>query len=73
MAKLHQRNTEFRDEVDVERGCVRFHVDMLARDQRGASLIEYSLLIGIILVTTIAFLAGVGAWIGGSFSNLSAP
>ena len=70
MAKLHQRNTELREAVDIERGCVRLLVDMLAGDQRGASLIEYSLVISIILLVTIASLAGIGAWIGGSFSNL---
>ena len=70
MAKLHQRKTELREAVDIERGCMRLHVDILAGDQRGASLIEYSLVISIIIVITIASLVGVGAWIGGLLSSL---
>lgn len=68
VAKLHQRANELREAVDIKRVCMGLTI--LAGDQRGASLIEYSLLIAIILVVTIASLAAVGVWVGGSFGNL---
>jgi pilus assembly protein Flp/PilA len=42
-------------------------VDMIkrfARDERGASLLEYTVLIGIITVGAIASITSVGSWVG---------
>jgi pilus assembly protein Flp/PilA len=48
----------------------------LRRDQKGASLLEYSVLIGIILVLAIASVRGVGNWVNTQWvalnSNLAA-
>ena len=35
----------------------------LARDERGASLLEYSVLIGIITVVGVTAMTGVGNWV----------
>jgi pilus assembly protein Flp/PilA len=43
----------------------------LRRDEKGASLIEYSVLIGIILVLAIASVRGVGVWVNSQWSNLN--
>jgi pilus assembly protein Flp/PilA len=43
----------------------------LRRDEKGASLIEYSVLIGIILVLAIASVRGVGQWVNTQWSNLN--
>ena len=43
----------------------------LRRDQKGASLIEYSVLIGIILVLAIASVRGVGTWVSAQWTNLN--
>jgi hypothetical protein len=68
VAKLHQRNTEFREAVDIERGRMRLrHTGWRpARSQldRVLATDEHHTFI------TIASLVGVGAWIGGSLSNL---
>jgi pilus assembly protein Flp/PilA len=42
------------------------------RDEDGASLIEYTVLLAILLVAVIAVIAGVGAWISNQWTNLSA-
>jgi len=42
----------------------------LWRDESGASLIEYSLLIGIMVLVTVAAVTAVGTWAGGKWSYL---
>jgi pilus assembly protein Flp/PilA len=42
-----------------------------ARDERGASLLEYSLLIGIITVVTVTAMTGVGNWVKGQWDALA--
>ncbi len=44
----------------------------LARDEEGAALIEYTVLLGIMLVAVIATIVLVGAWIGTQWTNLHA-
>ena len=44
----------------------------LAKDDSGASLIEYSILIGLITVAVIAIISGVGSWVVSQWSGLSA-
>ena len=44
----------------------------LSKDDSGASLIEYSILIGLITVAVIAIISGVGDWVVSQWSGLSA-
>jgi pilus assembly protein Flp/PilA len=43
----------------------------LGKDEDGASLIEYTVLVAILLVAVIATIGTVGAWINGQWSNLA--
>jgi pilus assembly protein Flp/PilA len=42
----------------------------LWKDENGASLLEYSLLIGIISAITAALILGVGGWVSGRWTDL---
>ena len=44
----------------------------LKRDEDGAALIEYTVLLAILLVAVIAVIGGVGKWINGKWASLSA-
>ena len=44
----------------------------LAKDQEGASLIEYTALLAILLVAVIAIITAVGGWINNKWSALNA-
>jgi pilus assembly protein Flp/PilA len=44
----------------------------LGRDEEGAALIEYTVLLGIMLVAVIATIVLVGAWITGQWTTLQA-
>lgn len=46
-------------------------VRKLAKDDSGASLIEYSILIGLITVAVIALISGVGDWVVSQWSGLT--
>ncbi|MER8645776.1 Flp family type IVb pilin [Mesorhizobium sp. M1252] len=39
-------------------------------DENGAAMVEYSILIGIIAVTAIGFIIGIGMWVTGRFTDL---
>ena len=52
------------------RSIVRL-INQLKSDENGASLIEYTVLLAILLVAVIAVIAGVGAWISTSWASLS--
>ena len=43
----------------------------LRRDEEGAALIEYTVLLGIMLVTVIASIIFVGGWIGTKWTALT--
>ena len=43
----------------------------LKRDEDGAALIEYTVLLAILLVAVIAVISGVGGWISGQWTNLN--
>jgi len=43
----------------------------LKSDENGASLIEYTVLLAILLVAVIAIIAGVGQWISTEWASLS--
>jgi pilus assembly protein Flp/PilA len=56
--------TEFKSALD--------RLTMLKKDEDGAALIEYTVLIGILLVAVIAIILFVGSWISTQWSGLSA-
>lgn len=43
----------------------------LSKDDSGASLIEYSILIGLITVAVILIISGVGDWVVSQWSGLN--
>jgi pilus assembly protein Flp/PilA len=43
----------------------------LKSDENGAALIEYTVLLGILLIAVIAIIAGVGGWISKEWASLS--
>ena len=45
-------------------------VQRLRRDEQGAALIEYTVLLGILLVAVIATIGLVGTWINGQWTAL---
>jgi pilus assembly protein Flp/PilA len=42
----------------------------LWKDEQGASLLEYSVLIGLILAVTVAAVIAIGTWAGGQWTTL---
>ena len=46
-------------------------ISQFKSDENGASLIEYTVLLAILLVAVIAIIAGVGAWISTEWAALS--
>jgi len=42
------------------------------RDEDGASLIEYTVLLAILLIAVIVIIGAVGGWINNTWSNLNA-
>ena len=45
-------------------------VRRLGKDQTGAALIEYTVLLGILVVAVIALIIAVGTWVNGKWSAL---
>jgi pilus assembly protein Flp/PilA len=46
-------------------------IKKLKQDEDGASLIEYTVLLAILLIAVIAIIGGVGQWILGVWTNLN--
>jgi pilus assembly protein Flp/PilA len=46
-------------------------VKRFVADDGGAALIEYTVLLGVLLVAVIATIAGVGTWVSGKWTNLN--
>ena len=46
-------------------------IQRLNRDEDGASLIEYTVLLAIILIATIGIIAAVGTWVNGKWAALN--
>jgi pilus assembly protein Flp/PilA len=44
----------------------------LGKDEDGAALLEYTVLLGILLVAVIATISLVGTWINGQWTSLNA-
>ena len=57
--------------LNASTGLANFK-NRLFRDEGGASLVEYSVLIGLITVATIAMIILVGAWVTGEWTRLEA-
>jgi len=53
------------------RAVVNFLKQKLYRDEDGASLIEYTVLLAILLIAVIAIIVGVGGWISSNWASLS--
>jgi len=47
-------------------------VTRFGKDEKGAALIEYTILLSILLIAVIAIILFVGGWISNAWSNLSA-
>ena len=47
-------------------------IDMFRKDEDGAALVEYTVLLGIPLVAVIATIAAVGAWVNNKWTELNA-
>jgi pilus assembly protein Flp/PilA len=47
-------------------------LDRLVTDEDGAALLEYTVLLGILLVAVIATISLVGTWINGQWTKLNA-
>jgi pilus assembly protein Flp/PilA len=45
-------------------------MQQLRRDEEGAALVEYTVLLGIILVAVILAVTAVGQWVGGRWTGL---
>jgi pilus assembly protein Flp/PilA len=46
-------------------------VRKLSRDEEGAALIEYTVLLGILVVAVIAIIVAVGQWVNAQWSALN--
>ncbi len=46
-------------------------INQLKSDEDGAALIEYTVLLGIMLVAVIAIIGGVGSWISTNWASLN--
>ena len=47
-------------------------IEKLRRDEDGAALIEYTVLLGILVVAVIASIVAVGTWVNGKWTILNA-
>lgn len=45
-------------------------VKNFARDERGASLLEYTILLGLITAISVSLVSGVGTWISTQWTTL---
>jgi pilus assembly protein Flp/PilA len=48
------------------------YVSQIKKDEDGAALIEYTVLLGILLIAVIAVIGAVGHWINGEWTALNA-
>lgn len=50
--------------------CVTFLAAKFAKDERGVTMLEYSILLGIITVAAIVAIVFAGGWVGEQWNNL---
>jgi len=43
----------------------------IGNDEKGAALVEYTVLLGVMLVVVVSMILGVGTWISTQWSSLS--
>ena len=65
LPRLHYRNME-----RSMRNFVKL-IKQLKSDENGAALVEYTVLLGIMLVAVIATIVAVGTWVGGQWTSLN--
>ena len=53
------------------RDMIRFAALYLAKDEKGAALIEYTVLLGILVATVIGSVVWTGGWVGGKWTTLT--
>ena len=46
-------------------------VRRLAKDEHGAALLEYTVLIGLLIAAVLATIIGVGGWVNGMWTTLN--
>ena len=46
-------------------------IQKLRRDEDGAALIEYTVLLGILVVAVVATIVAVGGWVNGQWTTLN--
>ena len=46
-------------------------IEKLRRDEDGAALIEYTVLLGILVVAVVATIVAVGGWVNGQWTALN--
>ena len=61
-----------RDQLADLRQDVPLAAALAARDEDGAALIEYTVLLGILIVAVIATITLVGTWVTGQWTGLQA-
>jgi pilus assembly protein Flp/PilA len=50
---------------------LKSYVSHVKKDEDGAALIEYTVLLGILLIAVIAVITAVGGWISGEWNALN--
>ena len=50
---------------------LKSYVNQLKKDEHGAALIEYTVLLGILLIAVIAIIGAVGVWINKEWGALN--
>ena len=58
--------------MDVWMDKIRHHLDKISKDEEGATLLEYTVLLVIILGGAITFIIAAGGWVSGKWSSLMA-
>ena len=51
--------------------CIKRTAGRLWTDESGASLLEYSILVGLIIAGVVGTITGVGTWIGARWNDLN--
>ena len=46
-------------------------MNQLKSDENGAALIEYTVLLGVLLIAVVAIIGGVGQWVSTEWASLS--
>jgi pilus assembly protein Flp/PilA len=46
-------------------------ISQLKSDEKGAALIEYTVLLGVLLIAVIVIIKGVGGWVSAEWASLS--